>query len=64
MSNIKSIVAAGVISLAAFGIAACEDGAAENAGETIDEAIHDAGNEIEDACEDIKDGVNAKDTDC
>ena len=48
---------------AVFGLAAC-DGEAENAGEKIDEMATDAGNAIEDACEDVKEGVKAEDTDC
>jgi len=59
--------------VASFAIAACDsnDGMAEKAGEAIDntgkkieQAATDAGNAIEDACEDIKKGVDAKDTDC
>ena len=42
----------------------CGDGAAEDAGETIDEVVTDTGNAIEDACEDVKEGVDAKDKDC
>lgn len=44
-------------------LAAC-DGDAENAGEKIDQSATDLGNKVEDACEDVKDGVNADDTDC
>lgn len=53
-------------------ISGCEqDGPAERAGESVDnaaervqEAGKDLGNSIEDACEDAKAGVGAKDTDC
>ncbi|MGI1945541.1 hypothetical protein [Shewanella glacialipiscicola] len=48
----------------ALGLSACSDNNAESAGEKIDEAITDAGNAIEDACEDVKEGVNAKDKKC
>ncbi|WP_199611072.1 hypothetical protein [Flocculibacter collagenilyticus] len=49
---------------ATFALAACDQGPAEDAGEKIDEAVTDAGNAIEDACEDVKEGVKADDTDC
>ena len=56
-----------------FLLAACDedDGAAERAGRAVDEAgqemkdtAKDVGNAIEDACEDIKEGVDAEDKDC
>jgi predicted small secreted protein len=56
-----------------FAVTGCEsdDGAAERAGENLDEAgeklqdaARDAGNAVEDACEDVKEGVDAEDTDC
>lgn len=51
--------------LAAFLAAGCEnDGPAEEAGEALDNAITDAGNAVEDACEDVKEGAGADDTDC
>ncbi len=58
-----------VLSLSFVG---CEQkGPAERAGENIDEAVEelrdsgkDLGNKIEDACEDIKEGMGAKDEDC
>ena len=53
-------------------ISGCEkEGPAESAGETLDNAAQkmqekgkDLGNKIEDACEDVKEGVGAADTDC
>ena len=45
-------------------LAACNEGPAERMGENIDDAINDAGNAIEDACEDVRDAVNAVDRDC
>ena len=36
----------------------------ERAGEEIDNAANDAGNAIEDACEEAKEGMGADDTDC
>ncbi len=50
-------------SLVLFG---CEtnEGSAEQVGEKMDEAYTDTANAVEDACEDVKEGVDAKDTDC
>ena len=46
-------------------VTACEsDGPAEEIGEDIDNALTDAGNKIEDICEDVKDGLNAADKNC
>lgn len=45
-------------------LSACSDDSAEEAGEEIDEIVTDAGNAVEDACEDVKEGVKAEDTDC
>jgi hypothetical protein len=47
-----------------FTLGACSEGPAEDAGEKVDEVITDAGNAIEDACEDVKENANAKDKDC
>ena len=57
---LKALLVAGF----AFSLAACGDGEAEDAGEELDEVMTDAGNAVEDACEDVKDGVNADDKDC
>lgn len=48
----------------ALTLAACGDNTAEEAGENVDDAITDAGNAVEDACEDVKEGMNAEDQDC
>lgn len=46
-------------------VAGCDnDGPMENAGEAIDNAGKDLGNAVEDACEDVKEGAGADDTDC
>jgi len=50
--------------IATLGLSACEDGPAEDAGERIDEVTEDTRNAIEDACEEVKDGVDAKDKNC
>ena len=48
----------------ALGLSACSDNKAEDAGEKIDEVMTDTGNAIEDACEEVKEGVKADDTNC
>ncbi|MEQ9562044.1 MAG: hypothetical protein RLN69_05945 [Woeseiaceae bacterium] len=59
--------------VAVFGLAGCDndDGPAEKAGQAVDnagqeikDAASDVGNAVEDACEDVKEGVDAEDTDC
>ncbi|MFA7553029.1 MAG: hypothetical protein WCY88_02175 [Spongiibacteraceae bacterium] len=60
-----------IVVMAVF-ISGCEkDGPAERAGENMDDAVEqmqdqgrDLGNKIEDACEDMKEGAGAQDTDC
>lgn len=55
-----------ILAVMLFAIAACDsnDGPLEKAGESIDKTATDMGNKIEDACEDLKKGVNAQDTNC
>ena len=55
-----------MISVMIFAVAACDsdDGAMEKAGAKIDNATTDLGNKVEDACEDVKEGLNAKDPNC
>ncbi len=55
-----------MISVMLFAISACDsdDGAMENAGEKMDKATTDLGNQVEDACENLKEGLDAKDSDC
>lgn len=43
------LVWAAVLIPLAGALAACEEGPAENAGETVDDAAEDAGDEVEDA---------------
>lgn len=45
-------------------LTACDDGSAERMGENIDEAVNDAGNAVEDVCEDVRDAVNADNPNC
>jgi outer membrane murein-binding lipoprotein Lpp len=45
-------------------VTGCAENDAETAGEKIDEMATDAGNAIEDACEDVKEGMKAEDKDC
>ena len=49
-----------------FSLSACDsnDGPLESAGQKIDKAATDMGNAIEDTCEEAKEGMGAKDTDC
>ncbi len=61
----KSLLSLPLMVLMAALLVGCDqEGPAERAGESIDEAVEDVGNSIEDACEDIKDGVDAEDDDC
>ncbi|GAB2687082.1 hypothetical protein Q4574_03445 [Aliiglaciecola sp. 3_MG-2023] len=64
MTNFKLTLKALFIAGSVFAIAACEQGPAEEAGESVDEMVTDAGNALEDACEDVKEGANAEDKDC
>ena len=48
-----------------FLLAACsEQGPMEKAGEKIDNAATQTKNAIEDKCEDVKEGLNAENTNC
>ncbi|RVU29952.1 hypothetical protein [Neptunomonas marina] len=64
MSILKNVTHYMLIGITALSLAACNDGKAERAGEKIDEAVQDAGNAVEDACEEVKEKANAEDTDC
>lgn len=62
MKLLGSLLAAATL---AFTLSACEDSTtAEDIGESIDNATTDTRNAIEDACENVKDGVGADDTNC
>lgn len=63
MKNLKYFTTTLLALTAVFALSAC-DGEAENAGEKLDEVVTDAGNAVEDACEDVKEGVKAEGTDC
>lgn len=63
MKNLKYLTTTLMALTAVFALSAC-DGEAEDAGEKLDEVVTDAGNAVEDACEDVKEGADAKDTDC
>lgn len=64
MKNLKHLSAMAIL-LASLGtVTACSENNAESVGEEIDQVATDAGNAIEDACEDVKEGVDAEDTDC
>lgn len=53
-----------LVAMLALSVVACEDNNAEEAGETIDEVVTDAGNKVEDVCEDVKEKADAEDKDC
>lgn len=63
MKNLKYFTSTLLALTAVFALSAC-DGEAETAGEKLDEVVTDAGNAVEDACEDVKEGVKAEDKDC
>ena len=64
MKLLKLLTMASLMVFLTAGLSACTDDKAENAGEKVDEMIQDSGNAIEDACEDIKEGMKAEDQDC
>lgn len=64
MKNLKLLSKLSLVALFTLSLAACGDDSAEEAGETVDELVTDAGNAVEDACEEVKEGVDAKDKDC
>jgi len=64
MKLLKLLTMASLMVFLTAGLSACSDDKAENAGEKIDEMIQDSGNAVEDACEDLKEGMKAEDTDC
>ncbi|MDW7547784.1 hypothetical protein [Pseudoalteromonas peptidolytica] len=47
--------------LALFG---CSEGPAEEAGERFDETVQKVENSVEDACEDVKENLNAENEEC
>ncbi|GAB5382540.1 MAG: hypothetical protein Alis3KO_39550 [Aliiglaciecola sp.] len=64
MTTTKKLCTTLIALVAIFGLSACGDDKAEEVGENIDEVVTDAGNAIEDACEEVKEGVKAEDKDC
>ncbi|ANO52706.1 hypothetical protein [Woeseia oceani] len=61
----KTSLTMAALLLAGILAAGCDnDGPMENAGEAIDDAATDVANATEDACEDIKEGAGAADTNC
>lgn len=63
MKNLKYFTTTLLALTAVFALSAC-DGEAEDAGEKLDEIATDAGNAVEDACEDLKEAAKAEDKDC
>jgi len=64
MKNIKPYKYLAAIASLLFMLSACTEGPAEEAGEKIDDASSDVQNTLEDACEGVKDTLNAEDKDC
>lgn len=64
MELLKLLTMASLMVFLTAGLSACSDNKAENAGEKVDEMIQDAGNAVEDACEDVKEGMKSEDPDC
>ncbi|WP_426359307.1 hypothetical protein ACPUVO_03425 [Pseudocolwellia sp. HL-MZ19] len=50
--------------VATSGLTACAYDGADNTGEQIDKVISDAANALEDACENAKEDMSAKNEDC
>ena len=51
--NLKLLSVLGLVTVAVFGAGCEKDGPMENAGETMDNALQDMGNGVEDTCEDV-----------
>ncbi len=64
MKLLKLLTMASLMVFLTAGLSACSDNKAENTGEKVDEMMQDAGNAVEDACEDVKEGMKAEDPDC
>jgi predicted small secreted protein len=64
MEMLKKIAMLTLVLSAVTFMSACNDDSAEEAGEKIDQVVTDAGNAVEDACEEVKEGAGAKDSDC
>jgi hypothetical protein len=64
MKNFKYFTILSILLASMTLLSGCGDDKAEEAGKKIDEVVTDAGNAIEDACEEVKEGVKAEDTDC
>ncbi|MEP1445016.1 MAG: hypothetical protein ABJK37_02720 [Paraglaciecola sp.] len=63
MKNLKYFTTTLLALTAVFALSAC-DGEAEDAGEKLDEIATDAGNAVEDACEDLKEAAKAENDNC
>lgn len=52
--------------ISSLGLAACDvdEGPVEEAGESIDNAMTDAGNKIEDTCENVKEEMGSDNENC
>ncbi len=52
------LIAASLLFAGAATLAACEEGAFENAGERIDDGVDNAGDNLEDAADDLEDAAD------
>jgi hypothetical protein len=64
MNKLKNLGLIALLLTSLGAMTACDSNNAEDMGEKLDKTVKDAGNAVEDACEDVKEGVDAKDTDC
>jgi predicted small secreted protein len=64
MDMLKKLVMLSLVLSSVTFMSGCNDNSAEEAGEKIDEVVTDAGNAVEDACEEVKESAGAKDSDC
>ena len=62
--NIEKLKIALSIAALTFTLAACNEGIAEKTGESIDDAVTDTQNAVEDACENVKSELTTEDKDC
>ena len=63
MRSIKYLMTSLLTLIAVFTLTACT-GNAQSTGEKIDDIAADVGNAVEDACENVKETLKAKHTDC
>lgn len=62
----KNLLMMMLLVLSGLSLSACDinEGGPEEVGENIEQTVDDIGNDIEDTCEEVKQEMNADDTDC